>query len=39
MKHYDWFLKFLNMVVKHYNWVLKYLNIVIKHDQNVENPV
>ena len=39
MKHYGWFLKFLNMVVKHYNWVLKYLNIVIKHDQNVENPV
>ena len=39
MKHYDWFLKFLNMVVKHYNWVLKYLNIVIKHNQNVENPV
>ena len=39
MKHYDWFLKFLNMVVKHYNWVLKYLNIVIKYDQNVENPV
>ena len=23
MKRYDWFLKFLNMVIKQYEWVLK----------------
>ena len=32
MKHYDWFLKFLNIVIKQYDWFLKFLNIVIKHN-------
>ena len=32
MKHYDCFLRFLNIVIKHYDWFFKFLNIIIKHN-------